>query len=471
MSLYRGFQKQYGERGREVFYRYMRKHGYDEEKPRKGQKSKVSKAFLPSEPIEVVTKQFYGATVPIVKAYSEEVAGEVNYYQEGFLSAPIEDIHGETISEGCINEWAKECVAPPHNLMWLFHESPYKKPENKDKPAILKIIESKVGELVDRLGAKHRGLWYKAIYNKAHPRFQEIYNLVKTGFINSTSVEFIPLLEDTVNKIVKKAKYLASCLVMAPANDLATITATYAKSFTGAKITSEKNMKEKTQNVPEPTPTPAITIPDLDSDSLDALLQERDRRRAQLIGAPIPNVVPLEPNLPLTVPPPAEPPQPAPPTAVPTPPTPAPDVTTQKIDQILSNLGTITQRLDVFDQRLKVVEPQKEPDPTPKEIQKVMMFLAEHPERYSPVANPPEPNPSDISTKAVWSPNEDWVKREDIQEFIDEAREEGKRLQEVVRKGVNEAMPNPTDSTTDLSDTELTDPNSIEGMLKKMFRK
>ena len=535
LSLLSALKKQYGDRGEEVFYRYMNKHGYDETKPREGQKSKLKgKEFsLEGEITPIVDKQFYGASMQIIDYVEIKDASGTNFYVEGFLSAPVKDLHGETVSENVLFDWSKECVAPPHNLGWLFHESPYKSPENKDKPAIYRIVESKISELKDRLGNTHRGLWVKALLNKAHPKFNDVWNMVKTGFINSFSVEFLPELEDASSKLLQKAKYLASCFVMAPAMDLATITSAYAKSFNGGKI----EMSEKATN-----------IPDVPADDLETLLRARDQNIARLIGEPVPGVNPPQPNLPLTVP------QPAPPANAPVPPVPQPSTPVQNIDPNAQKIDQILQRMGTLEQRLNIVAPIPK-DPEPEEIMRVIKYLSGKEDLFKPKPNPQtkEAVLDELVDKAVWSPDEDWpdscflyvpeeakgsdgkkslrklpykspdgkvdlahvrnalarlpqtegipedvkarIKRklqamlgressdyepkskgyswEEVEELLDAEFEEGKKNSKLVVKAVLDNAPQPTGTSTDLSQDNVIDQDSIEGQLTvrdRMFR-
>lgn len=420
---------------------------------------KPSKAFLlDGDPIEISDKQFYGATIPIINVEIKDVAGEKQHFFEAFLTAPVKDLHGETISSKVMEEWSKECVAPPHNLGWLFHESPYKKPENKANPAIYRILESKIGELKDRLGKLHKGLWIKALLNKTHPRFTEIWNGIKTGFINSVSAEFIPMMVDPIRKMVTNAKYLASCLVMAPANDLATITAAYAKSFMGTRIEMSVPTNQSAMQPP--------AVPPQEGDSVEVLLRERDRAAAQQIGPQVPGVLPTI----TPIAPPAGsqtgsmPVTPTPPPATPPPAQPQPTPTEQKIDQILNKFTNVEQRITDMESCLNIVAP-PEPEPTPEEVKRVLKYLAEQENLLKPVEAKPasQAKGSGEGKPSTASFSEKTFSQDEVDIMVRQAVRDA----QVVRKGITENVVEPINSEFNVLETLTVDEHNIEGMLKK----
>lgn len=454
---YNSFLKEYGsKRGQAYFYAYMKKHKIDYTKPRPSNKETPIKEDIevlrPEEVAEILEankqgflifdadnptwsmetvipegitrKMFYGASMPIVNVEMKDVDGTPQYFLEGFITTPLRDLQGETVSEDVFVEWAADMVAPPHNLGWPFHDSPYSSPENKAKPAILRFVEAQIRER-EFDGKKLRGLWAKAILNTAHPDFKNIWEGAKNGFINAFSAEFIPLLVDPIRRIVQRAKYLSTSLVMAPANEGATITAAYMKSFTGQKDMESKAMNQSA------------------SQSIEDILADLRNSNRLAAGPPVPPSPPLvAPTIISNV------------SAVPTnlsaasviPPPPI--TTTFNPQEAYSRLDTQMQTILA---RLDAASPVPKP-PTADEVKKVLDFLS------AAAGKPPVIKGVLFSAEDV----EDEVRR-----AIETARVEG-RIGEVVRKGMGELGELPTGGITDLSAEIIVNEHSIEGMLKRI---
>lgn len=485
--MYAAMIKKYGsKKGRSVFYAYMNKHKLDESKSRPKSKSVLedtelwaecdelarlidtypedaafygeteayfarigvieepSGEFKSREDIKVTRKDFYGAFFPIINFESKGVAGEENYYVEGFLSTPLRDLQGETVSPSVLDEWSKVCIQPPHNLVWLFHDSPYAAPENKDKPAIVRLIESAIRDH-DTPKGKIKGLWVRGIFNKVHPKFNDTWQMVKTGFMNAFSAEFAPLDIDSITKTIRRGQYYSSSLVMAPANEGATITAAYMKSFMGTDV-----KMSSTNNSASPA----------NDDSLENLLAAFDASRRQAYGPAVPGVpgtgVPSTP-----IPAPAAPiaPPVVPPVAPPVAPPPVKTPTELAIEQMMSKLDGLRTDIDA----LKPRAPEPPPPPTQEEIAKVLKYLTE---KAKPAPPAPIIPPAPTVTVAAKMFTKEEVE-EEVERAIDAAKREG-RIGPVIYKGASGTMIGPTTGQVDLSDVTIIDDDNLEGMLQKM---
>jgi hypothetical protein len=77
------------------------------------------------------------------KAFGDVQKGDV--IVEGFVSAPIKDLQGDVLELPALVQAKAAMTAPPHNLVWLDHESPYARPiENQGTPPIAKFVEAKI---------------------------------------------------------------------------------------------------------------------------------------------------------------------------------------------------------------------------------------------------------------------------------------------------------------------------------------
>lgn len=186
-------------------------------------KTKNFSLFVPITKINVVTK-----------SVGELQRGDI--LVEGYVSKPIKDLQGDVLEESALVEAKDAMIKPPHNLVWLDHESPYADPQtNTNTPPIGKFIYSKIVRL-----AGIPTLWVRMLVNKAHPKYSQISYELKKGFYNAFSMEFMPVKEamkvigGKVANGISSIKYYASSLVRAPANEAATITRVYTKAFTNS---------------------------------------------------------------------------------------------------------------------------------------------------------------------------------------------------------------------------------------------
>jgi len=117
----------------------------------------------------------------------------------GYASSTALDLQGDVITEEALKQVAEEITKDPYNKVFLNH--------NMNDIPIGKIVEAKV---VDGK------LWVKIVLNKAHEKFEQVYNSLKGGFLNAFSIGY-QVLERLGNKITK-LRILEVSLVSIPAN-------------------------------------------------------------------------------------------------------------------------------------------------------------------------------------------------------------------------------------------------------------
>lgn len=176
--------------------------------------------FMPFE-VRVATKSFGG----IEKG---------DLVVEGFVSAPIKDLQGDVLELNALMQAKNVMTRPPYDHVWLDHESPYAKPlENQGTPPIGKFVAAKIMKI-----AGLPALWARMIVNKAHPDFERVAYELRKGFYNAFSMEFMPdpqvppvnkMIGNKLVNAISSIKYFATCLVRAPANEVATVTSVYEK--------------------------------------------------------------------------------------------------------------------------------------------------------------------------------------------------------------------------------------------------
>lgn len=154
----------------------------------------------------------------------ELVDDEKNVYVEGYASASVKDLDGETISEQALQKVASELTKEPYNKVFLDHAPLKSNADFEEKLPIGKIIEAKTREIEGKLK-----LWIKLVLNKAHPYFDVVYRSIKEGFLNAFSIGF-HILQRKGN-LITDLKILEVSLVGVPANPEAVVEEIYEKSF------------------------------------------------------------------------------------------------------------------------------------------------------------------------------------------------------------------------------------------------
>ena len=199
-------------------------------------------AFKPKVPAAATAKYFYSQHYALYMPFqvltaTKSVGDSVqrgDLVVEGIVSMPIKDLQGDVIELPALIEAKNSMVTPPHNFVWLDHESPYAKPQNnQETPPIGKFVQSKIIQVKGT-----PALWAKMVVNKMHPDFDRVaYELTK-GFYNAFSMEFVPITEGLkmiggkMANAISSIKYFATSLVRAPANEGAVSMNVYRKAFT-----------------------------------------------------------------------------------------------------------------------------------------------------------------------------------------------------------------------------------------------
>lgn len=466
-SMYAAMVKKYGaKKGRSVFYAYCNEHGLDHTKPRPASHKsfdlakiaalyEIIKSWPEDSPLfatadKALGEDIYGATFSIIGVDTKAVNSEGNYYVEGFISTPLKDLDGETVLESVLAEWEKECVAPPHNLGWLWHESPYTAKENMDKIPILRFVESKLMEREMPNGLKTKGLWAKAILNKLHPRCEEIWGLIKSGFINAFSAEFVPVNINPLMKTIDRAKYLSTSIVMAPCNDGTTITAAYIKSFGNNNSAS------------------AGGGPQDEDHTLEALLEQARRLQAWQQGPPVPGAYEPAPprliNVSINQPPATNT------SALHSTNMSAPDVIQPQVlanssppsaieQQFLAAMAKITD----MEKEINKLKPQPPPEPTKEEVKRVLEYLNR--QANAPPAAPPAAPPviQSTVTKSYTAEEVEYMVQDRVAAEVAKIRAKG----DVVRKAAGEPLAD-NGGEAELGNIPLREVHDLNGLLNQM---
>lgn len=150
-----------------------------------------------------------------LKCYEAAEKGVRNYYVEGFASAAVRDLDDDVITEEALKDAASQLLEEPYNKLFLNH--------NVHDIPIGKVVAAEV----------HDGkLWVRAVLNRDHERFEEVWSALKNGFLTAFSISF-KVEEDELlrggRRYIKRLRILEVSLVGVPANPEALITEVYEK--------------------------------------------------------------------------------------------------------------------------------------------------------------------------------------------------------------------------------------------------
>jgi len=161
-----------------------------------------------------------------------EIKSVDNDYVEGYITTSDLDTYDDVVTKKCMVDMAKQMdnmtlkVDIEHEA--FKGDSLLEKQINKTKTPIAKIVEHKLDD---------KGIWVKAILNQHHPRYNEIKNSIRDGFIDAFSIAYIPTVFYFKQKEEKRIRYLDNINLLnvaftgIPVNDNASFTAVAVKSL------------------------------------------------------------------------------------------------------------------------------------------------------------------------------------------------------------------------------------------------
>lgn len=165
-----------------------------------------------------------------------EVKGERQYYISGYISTKNIDTFNDLVTDECLDDMLAQ-VQNSSIKMDEEHETIHKK--NLDINPIARIVESKKDA---------KGLWVKALLNKANPRFQEAWESIKNGFYDSFSIAFKPIeaatryIQGKAVRVLNKLKLVNVGITGTPVNEECKMDNIIVKALTDMekrKITEE----------------------------------------------------------------------------------------------------------------------------------------------------------------------------------------------------------------------------------------
>jgi len=154
------------------------------------------------------------------------------YYVEGYISTKDLDLGNDIVTDECLNDMLEQLKGRTIKLdvehETMKGESELDKKINKTKIPIGKIVDAWRDE---------KGIKAKAILNKAHSRFQEVWNSIKNGFLDGFSIAYYPIqtitknIGDKIVRLLNKVDLINVALTGNPMNPEARLTSAFTKSL------------------------------------------------------------------------------------------------------------------------------------------------------------------------------------------------------------------------------------------------
>jgi len=164
--------------------------------------------------------------------YTDEVGyerienkGGKDYYVTGYISTKDRDLMNDVVSEEALSSMLSQIS---HKNIKLDVEHEAWREENPSIVPVGKIIEAKKDE---------KGIFVKAILNRAHSRFKEVWESVKSGFLDAFSIAFKTtnyvhkVVDGVKTRVLNGVELLNVALTGNPVNPECKMTEVFTKSL------------------------------------------------------------------------------------------------------------------------------------------------------------------------------------------------------------------------------------------------
>ena len=184
----------------------------------KNQDKKDPKAYCATiqQQVEGKSHARYSFLTDQVAYETVETKGDKKYFITGYISTGEKDLLNDVVTPKGMQSMLKQ-IRESTIMLDYDHEA------WRDSPTILpvgKIVQAKIDD---------RGLWIKAELNPHSPKFKDMWNSIKDGFIKAFSIAFKPVktvmkvMGDTRVRLLEDLKLLNVALTGVPVNQDATI--------------------------------------------------------------------------------------------------------------------------------------------------------------------------------------------------------------------------------------------------------
>ena len=184
-----------------------------------------------------------------------ETKGGKDYFVTGYISTKGRDLVNDIVSENALSQMLSQIN---HKNIKLDVEHEAWREENPSIVPVGKIIEAKKDE---------KGIFVKAILNRAHSRFKEVWDSVKSGFLNAFSIAFKTtsyvhkVVDGVKTRVLNGVELLNVALTGNPVNPECKMTEVFTKSLKDMEefkmaenIVEKKDDEVQEQPAEEPAP-------------------------------------------------------------------------------------------------------------------------------------------------------------------------------------------------------------------------
>ena len=178
-----------------------------------------------------------------------------NYFVTGYISTKDLDLYNDIVTEDCLKDMLNQLKTKNIKLD-VEHEA------YRDSPNIIPV-----GKIVEaHLDGK--GVWVKAQLNPASPKFTNVWESIRGGFIDAFSIAFKAVksvkksMDNGVVRLLSQVNLLNVALTGNPVNPDCTIGNVFMKSINEMESIEEEKMEiEKKDEVVEEQPTEVVETP------------------------------------------------------------------------------------------------------------------------------------------------------------------------------------------------------------------
>lgn len=197
---------------------------------RKNRDKKDPEAYCAVIKRQVEGKTYSFFTDRIAPDIVEMKDGSKNFYATGYISTGKKDLYNDIVTEGCMEDMVTQ-LKSGNIKVDVEHEA------FRDNAAIIpvgRIVESKKDE---------KGVWAKVQLNPDSPKFKNVWNSVKNGFIDAFSITYKPVktlqkkVGGVVARILDKVDLVNVAMTGTPVNTSCKIMDVFTKSINDLEAT------------------------------------------------------------------------------------------------------------------------------------------------------------------------------------------------------------------------------------------
>jgi len=220
---------------------------------------------------EIIKEKSYSFLTDTISFKAVDTLEGKKHYVTGYISVPEIDLYNDLVTPTALKSMLKQIT---ESTIMLDYEHETWRDDSTILPAG-KIVDAKIDD---------KGLWVKAQLNKASPKFSNLWESIKDGFIKAFSIAFKPIktvmktIGDTQVRLIEDLTLLNVALTGNPVNQSAVMTdfgmkAVMLKAIEdfgdtemrqeciNNKLAKEETMETKDEQIEKPSEAPVEEKP------------------------------------------------------------------------------------------------------------------------------------------------------------------------------------------------------------------